>query len=292
MNNNCYIVRDLLPSYIDKLCSHESNQFIEEHISSCSDCKNVLDTMKEEVEGADELDQVKIQVAKKPFQKVADFFKAQKKLTKYVLIAALLSLLAGTGFLVNSMVEWKEVKDEANKLEVIEKEKADIMSDVFDALGRSPEVTALEEKQLLDVFHRYKDKLNLLAIFPAEEVVDWIKENPSVTHEPTTIFPIDYKKAAKVIGTEGMIEAKDRIIPSDYDFGTVVMANTKWVIQYEYKSSYEPKIERHHQLKYYGPSVWSIFLLPILFFAIGSVLMVVWMFLRRHNKQLKDVMEA
>ncbi|MGG3560650.1 zf-HC2 domain-containing protein [Neobacillus rhizosphaerae] len=289
MNNNCYIVRDLLPSYIDKLCSHESNQFIEEHISSCSECKNVLDTMKEEVEGADELDQVKIQVAKKPFQKVADFFKAQKKLTKYVLIAALLSLVAGAGFLVNSMVEWKENENEINKLEVVEQERADIMSDVFDALGVSNDVTAHEEKQLFEVFNKYKNKLKLLAIFPAEDVEDWIKENPSVTHEPTTIFPIDYKKAAKVIGTEGMIERKDRIIPSDYDFGTVVMANTKWVIQYEYKSSYEPKIERHHQLKYYGPSIWTIFLLPILLFAIGSVLIIVWWFLKKHIKQLKDV---
>jgi hypothetical protein len=68
------------------------------------------------------------------------------------------------------------------------------------------------------------------------------------------------------------------------------MANKRWVIQYEYKSSYEQTIERHHQLTYYGPSTWSIFQAPILLFALFIVLLVFWLFLKRQNKRLKDVM--
>ena len=45
---NCKIVQDLLPNYIEKLTSKETNQFIEEHLSNCNDCKEILENMKEE----------------------------------------------------------------------------------------------------------------------------------------------------------------------------------------------------------------------------------------------------
>lgn len=45
----CAVVRDLLPNYIEKLTSEETNQDIEEHLSSCEPCTKVYDEMKEEV---------------------------------------------------------------------------------------------------------------------------------------------------------------------------------------------------------------------------------------------------
>ncbi len=45
---NCKIVQDLLPNYIEKLTSKETNQFIEEHLSNCNDCKEILENMKED----------------------------------------------------------------------------------------------------------------------------------------------------------------------------------------------------------------------------------------------------
>ncbi|WML58503.1 zf-HC2 domain-containing protein [Neobacillus sp. PS2-9] len=290
MNNKCHIVRDLLPSYIDDLCSKESRQFIEEHVASCSTCRNVLHTMEHNVEVSEGIEQTKRLEAKKPFKKVAEFFNAQRRLTKYILITALISLGLGICFLANSMVKLNEYKNEVNKLEMVDHEKEDIMKDVFHVLGASSEVTEQEEEQLLKVFEKYKEKLHLLAVFPAADVEDWVKENPSVKKEPTTIYPIEYNKAAAVIGSEGIFGRNKQIIPSQYDLGTVAMANSKWVIQYEYKSSYEKTVERHHQLKYYGQSVWSFFQLPILLFAIFSVLLIVWLFLKKHNKHLKDVM--
>jgi len=41
----CDLVTDLLPRYIDKKTSVESNQFIEEHIKSCQDCKEMYEAM-------------------------------------------------------------------------------------------------------------------------------------------------------------------------------------------------------------------------------------------------------
>lgn len=53
---NCRIVRDLLPNYIEKLTDEVTNEFIEEHIATCEECKRVLRDMNGKVE-VEELDQ-------------------------------------------------------------------------------------------------------------------------------------------------------------------------------------------------------------------------------------------
>ena len=48
--NECCIVRDLIPMYIDDLASVESEQYIKEHIKKCDKCKKILLQMKKEAE--------------------------------------------------------------------------------------------------------------------------------------------------------------------------------------------------------------------------------------------------
>ena len=45
----CAVVRDLLPNYIEKLTSDETNLDIEEHLSGCEPCTKVYEEMKAEV---------------------------------------------------------------------------------------------------------------------------------------------------------------------------------------------------------------------------------------------------
>lgn len=47
---NCKIVQDLLPNYIEGLTNEETNQFIEEHLNECTDCKKMFENMKKDVE--------------------------------------------------------------------------------------------------------------------------------------------------------------------------------------------------------------------------------------------------
>ena len=44
--NDCKIIRDLFPSYIDGLTNETTNQYIEEHLKDCEDCKKALENMK------------------------------------------------------------------------------------------------------------------------------------------------------------------------------------------------------------------------------------------------------
>lgn len=45
INKNCEIIKDLLPLYIDKCCSEESNHAVELHLKECEDCKAVFECM-------------------------------------------------------------------------------------------------------------------------------------------------------------------------------------------------------------------------------------------------------
>ena len=47
MNISCEIIKDLLPSYHDGVCSNESKRSVEDHLSHCDGCKAELQAMDE-----------------------------------------------------------------------------------------------------------------------------------------------------------------------------------------------------------------------------------------------------
>lgn len=47
MNKDCEIVKDLLPNYLGKILSKESEDFINAHIDECNECKLILKNMKD-----------------------------------------------------------------------------------------------------------------------------------------------------------------------------------------------------------------------------------------------------
>ena len=46
MKKNCNIIRDLLPLYLDDVCSEESKKIVEEHLENCEECKKYLEQLK------------------------------------------------------------------------------------------------------------------------------------------------------------------------------------------------------------------------------------------------------
>ena len=47
MKISCEIIKDLLPLYLDGVCSNDSKALIEEHLTECDNCKAELQAMKE-----------------------------------------------------------------------------------------------------------------------------------------------------------------------------------------------------------------------------------------------------
>lgn len=46
MDNNCKIVQDILPLYIDDVCSQESRSVVEAHVSGCPECSAILEKLR------------------------------------------------------------------------------------------------------------------------------------------------------------------------------------------------------------------------------------------------------
>lgn len=284
MKNECYIVRDLLPSYIDQLCSEESSKFIEQHITSCEQCAHLLQQMHVEFDIQEE-PEIPIRIEqKKPFQKIAHFFNAQKKFTNFLRISFWVTLIVTIVFFINSLSLIADLNTERNEAQIIEQQKQDIMDKAFAVLS-TPSST--NETALQTIFKKYSDQLEQLAIFSTEKIANddviYLQEGPK------NFFPIDYSQAELIIGENGRIS--ETIIPNDYDIGTVAMANDQWIVQFEYQESFLETIENAHQIKYYPPSIWTIFQLPIVFIIITAFILGGWLFQKRITKPVENILD-
>ncbi len=43
---NCEVIRDLLPSYLDEICSPSSRRLVDEHVRTCSACRDLVEQMR------------------------------------------------------------------------------------------------------------------------------------------------------------------------------------------------------------------------------------------------------
>jgi predicted anti-sigma-YlaC factor YlaD len=93
MKTNCKVIEDLLPLYIDEVCSDESKRLVEEHLKECDECSAKLNAQEAEITvGKEEIEQnLK---AKDPFKKI-------RRKQSYTKAGAWLGALIG---LVSSLV--------------------------------------------------------------------------------------------------------------------------------------------------------------------------------------------
>lgn len=101
---DCKIVQDLLPNYIEKLTSEETNIFIEEHLKNCDECKKVLENMKNDFKV------IKIKRDNRDI-KYAKKFNSRMRLIKIIafltLITAVVSLIWSYLYVKNEYVKMK-----------------------------------------------------------------------------------------------------------------------------------------------------------------------------------------
>lgn len=84
----CYVIEDLLPLYVEELCSPETRQEVEGHLEECVACREKLEQMKQADEGAGSGEPVGIQDIR-PFQKIS----RKMKHNRTVKVAALILLV-------------------------------------------------------------------------------------------------------------------------------------------------------------------------------------------------------
>lgn len=89
---NCEIVKDLIPSYVDGICSQSSREAVEEHVEECAECRASMETLRRTVIGGNKINQSELNHMKKV---------KQHFIRKSVLIVgalALVQLLIGDTF--------------------------------------------------------------------------------------------------------------------------------------------------------------------------------------------------
>lgn len=62
---NCEIIRDLIPSYVDGICSQSSREAVEEHVEECAECRVSLETLRRTVLGGNRVNRSELDHMKK-----------------------------------------------------------------------------------------------------------------------------------------------------------------------------------------------------------------------------------
>ena len=107
-NEKCKLVQDLLPNYIEKLTSEDTNKYIEEHLKGCNECKEVLKNMGENIV----LDKIE---EKKKIDYLKKIKRRQKIIIGVILVIAVIFIMLvidifSSGYPVdkNGKIEFKE----------------------------------------------------------------------------------------------------------------------------------------------------------------------------------------
>ncbi|MCI8286925.1 MAG: hypothetical protein HFH89_04580, partial [Lachnospiraceae bacterium] len=84
---NCDIIRDLIPSYLDKVCSEATRQCVEEHLADCDTCREIVSFYRTHMLSANKLERKSLDGLKK----IKELLLIQK-LACYAVLASLLLL--------------------------------------------------------------------------------------------------------------------------------------------------------------------------------------------------------
>ena len=90
MKMSCNIIRDLLPLYIDNVCSLESREMIEEHLKECSECKAYMESMS--VDAPKEKELIQIDPINES-RKASSFRDIKKKIQQRLILTATITAL-------------------------------------------------------------------------------------------------------------------------------------------------------------------------------------------------------
>lgn len=90
MKYPCNMIRDLLPLYLDRVCSIESKEIIEKHLENCSECKSYFHSM---TEAEQEIDSSILNDAVSEYRKASSFRAVKKRILHKQILTAVLAIL-------------------------------------------------------------------------------------------------------------------------------------------------------------------------------------------------------
>lgn len=105
-NKKCKLIQDLLPNYIERMTSEETNQFIEKHLNECNECDNVYKNMNKELCIKEKkIDEKKINIFKK--------INTEMKILKVIILIIIIILL---GIFIVKIVNINKIESLSEKI--------------------------------------------------------------------------------------------------------------------------------------------------------------------------------
>lgn len=87
----CDVIKDLLPSCIDGIASSETERLVGEHVAECEECRTAYDSMRAEINGAEEAE---------PEKKEIDYLRKNRKRNRRIILFSVL----GAAFVILAAV--------------------------------------------------------------------------------------------------------------------------------------------------------------------------------------------
>lgn len=198
MENSCGMVSDLLPLYVDGVCSEESRYVVEEHIKECDECKRQYEELKRETSIPAELDDTLIRQVKRRIR--------MENIVVGIIVALVLLVNLGTAGAVGVIKlfnEWTDMNPvvDADMVEIREDEKGDVW---LIRRGMAVDASSI-------VINQYTPEGEVITDFKKQTINSDVDKSHVVVHLELYTNPAMMLKE-KVFGESGNIEEEQSIL--------------------------------------------------------------------------------
>lgn len=194
----CKLVQDLLPNYIEKVISEETNQYMEEHLQSCAECNKVYTSMTKEIKSKALDTDKSINYMKKVNQKL----KIAKIALGSIAIMILLSMLAfGANTLRNYRV-LEELRQTLKETQKISDYHLTTSFKIFNYGMQAMDIYRKGEKgvSIAQVITTYGQKHKITSYFKENRHVMYKEGNNGEKYEKTVEIDENYQLGLPQIG--------------------------------------------------------------------------------------------
>lgn len=198
MENSCGIIGDLLPLYVDGVCSQESSAVVEQHIKECGECRREYEILQKETVIPAESDDTLLRQIKRKIRR--------EKIVISIIVALVLLVNIGTAGVVGVIKlfnEWSDMNPivDADMIEIREDEKGNVW------LVRKD--TAVDASSI--VINQYTPEGEVITDFKKEIINENADKSHVVVHLELYTSPAMMLKA-KWFGRSGTLEEEQSIL--------------------------------------------------------------------------------
>lgn len=191
----CKIVQDLLPNYIEKVTTEETNNYIENHLKTCEECQKVYSSMTENLNTKPTVEEKEVRYMKR--------FHKQLKVLKIILLVIVLFFVFSIGrktyILCSLGHKWEKMNQELsnNYVERTIKYSNGTMMEIISYVKNQDYITTLNyfntdgQKSKMTYYKKNNEKLYLLETkdkkfqFEGDRIITF---QPGISFDTTSYF--------------------------------------------------------------------------------------------------------